>query len=614
MRSLTQGLKQWFLWLLGEEPFPLQRTRPGDTNRGRPTAAPVRPASTDPVGTVQQPTRRPFPLWDRKLDSFPSSRRRRFLLAMVVLTTIITYYQQYVGGAVGPSILAHFQMTFRFYITISVVSSVFGMVSSLLAGLADRWGRANMIVFALLAASLTTAFAVPRAETKWQFAAFLCVIGFMEGVILVASPALVRDFSPQVRRGAAMGFWTLGPVIASLIVSEVASNTLGTLHPWEDQYHIAGITGLVMFVVAFFTLRELSPQLRDQVLYSLRERVVIEARARGIDIEAAIAKPWRQMVQWDIVVPALGVSLFLLIYISAVAFFVIYFSSVFGFTQAQANGLGNWFWAADAITVVAVGILSDRIGVRKPIMVTAAVIAVVMTAIFATRSTHPATSYDTFIVILIVLSASRGAAYAPWMASFTETIEHRNPALVATGLAVWGWTVRLVTAVALLALPFVVTSATTIVDYAPQVQALDLHYGPEIATAKVIDPATLAELQSKSPPKSALPAAIKDIVANEHVASSVAIKRLLALKALPASDRAFLSAHGKQVLAAKRQSPKQWEDWWLVCMVGQLLFIPTIFLLVGRWRPSSARRDLEEHDRLVEAERHQLAEEELVPV
>jgi hypothetical protein len=49
-------------------------------------------------------------------------------------------------------------------------------------------------------------------------------------------------------------------------------------------------------------------------------------------------------------------------------------------------------------------------------------------------------------------------------------------------------------------------------------------------------------------------------------------------------------------------------------MAGQLLFIPTIFLLVGRWRPSAARRDLEEHDRLVEQERAQLPEEVLVPV
>lgn len=603
------GLRQWFLWLVGEEPRP--RLVPArayvPTAQSAPAPAPT-PALTGPPGG------RSFSLWDRKLDHYPSPRRRGFLLAMVVLTTIITYYQQYVGGAVGPSILAHFQMTFRFYLTISVASSVFGMAASLLAGLADRWGRANMIVFGLLAASLTTAFAVPLAKTEWQFAAALCVIGFMEGVILVASPALVRDFSPQVRRGAAMGFWTLGPVVASLIVSEVASNTLKSLHPWEDQYHIAGVTGLVMFVIAFLTLRELSPQLRDQVLYSLRERVVIEARARGLDIGAATSKPWRQMVQWDIVVPALGVSLFLLVYISAVAFFVIYFSSVFGFTQAQSNGLGNWFWAADAITVVAVGFLSDRIGVRKPIMVVAATIAVVMTAIFATRATHPATSYDSFIVILVVLSASRGAAYAPWMASFTETIEHRNPALVATGLAVWGWTVRLVTAVALLALPFVVTSATTIVDYAPQVQALSIHYAPEIATAKAIEPATLKELQSKSPPKSAIPLAVRQIVATEHVTASVALQHLLALRALPASDRAFLAAHGKQVLAAKEQSPKQWEHWWLICMAGQLLFIPTIFLLVGRWRPSAARRDLEEHDRLVEQERAQLPEEVLVPV
>ena len=41
-------------------------------------------------------------------------------------------------------------------------------------------------------------------------------IGFVEGVILVATPAMIRDFSPQVGRASAMGFWTLGPVPGSL--------------------------------------------------------------------------------------------------------------------------------------------------------------------------------------------------------------------------------------------------------------------------------------------------------------------------------------------------------------------------------------------------------------
>src|ERR1039458_3343480 len=117
------------------------------------------------------------------------------------------------------------------------------------------------------------------------------------------------------------------------------------------------------------------------------------------------------MVGVDIVVPALGVSLFLLIYYAAVGFFVIYFNSVFGFSQARANGLGNWFWAADAITVVVIGIASDRIGVRKPFRVAGGVGAVVMTTIFAPRATQPATTYTTFIVIVSLLSASRGMAY-----------------------------------------------------------------------------------------------------------------------------------------------------------------------------------------------------------
>jgi len=96
------------------------------------------------------------------------------------------------------------------------------------------------------------------------------------------------------------------------------------------------------------------------------------------------------------------------------------------------------------------------------------------------------------------------------------------------------------------------------------------------------------------------------VSAGEHVTKPVAIKRLLALKAVPASDRAFLSAHGREVLAARKQAPSQWETWWWVCVAGEILFLPTIFVLVGRWRPSSARRDREEHERLVEQERIKL--------
>lgn len=42
----------------------------------------------------------------------------------------------------------------------------------------------------------------------------------------------------------------------------------------------------------------------------------------------------------------------------------------------------------------------------------------------------------TLALILALLSLFVGIAYTPWTASFTETVEARNPALTATGLAI----------------------------------------------------------------------------------------------------------------------------------------------------------------------------------
>jgi MFS family permease len=53
--------------------------------------------------------------------------------------------------------------------------------------------------------------------------------------VLVATPALVRDFSPQLGRASAMGFWALGPVLGSLLVTGVSSLTLPINPDWRFQ-------------------------------------------------------------------------------------------------------------------------------------------------------------------------------------------------------------------------------------------------------------------------------------------------------------------------------------------------------------------------------------------
>ena len=551
---------------------------------------------------------RPRRLLDRRLDHYPVGARRYGFLALVVASTIILYYEQYVQGAVSPSVLAHFQISFRYYLTIVVISNAVGALASLFAGVADRWGRANLVVAGLLIHALVTAVAIPAAPNAATYAVLVSLAALVEGIVLVATPALIRDFSPQMRRGTAMGLWTLGPVVGSLIVSEVASRTLGHLRAWQDQFHIAGIAGVVIFVVALLWLRELSPQLRDQRMVSMRERALLEARARGIDVSASSEHPWRQMAHTDVLLPAFGVSVFLLLYYAAVGFFVIYFTTVFGYTQARANSLGNWFWAADAVAVIIAGILSDRLRVRKPIMVAAGLVSVIMTLVFASRATSPTTTYGTFVLVISILSFSRGFAYAPWMAAFTETVEARSPALVATGLAMWGWVVRAVVSVSFLVLPLVVPSVTPVTSYGPKLSSIAAAYPQQVLTLRTIDSSTLAALRADPSDRPAVARALAEIEAGRQVDAGQAVRLLLGLRAMPAADRAYLQAHGAAVLAARAQAPKQWRLWWWICAAGQVVFIPTILLLRGRWRPSAARRDMDEQERLIDAELARLAQ------
>src|SRR5579871_3156076 len=328
--------------------------------------APARPARPGWPGLLA-------PLTHRQLDSYPDTVPRVIFLAITVLATITLYYELYVGGSVSTLLLVNLHMSFTFFVVTLAFGNLLGAFGSLFAGITDRLGRANLVVFGLLFTGVFVALIIPTATSKWTFTIYSFVVGIVEGICLVATPALIRDFSPQVGRATAMGFWTSGPVLGSLVVAVVGTNTVpAVVHDprfWTHEYRICGIAGIVVFVIALAGLRELSPQLRDQLMVTMRDRALIEARAKGLDVEAALRHPFRQLLKPDVVVSAFAVSIMLLIYYTAVGFSVIYLSTVFGFSLKDANGLGNWNWGFNVIAVIAIGIISDRFRVRKPFMV-----------------------------------------------------------------------------------------------------------------------------------------------------------------------------------------------------------------------------------------------------
>jgi len=541
-------------------------------------------------------------IWHRQLAHYPNTLRRYGYLTVTVLATVVLYYELYVQGSVSTKIIRAFEFTFTQYVFVSVIGNLVGAFGSLAAGLADRWGRANVVVVGLFVTGLITEFGLPQVSDKASWTVLFALLSIVEGAMLVATPALIRDFSPQLGRASAMGFWTMGPVVGSLIVTVVSSQTLDGHPDWQFQFYVCGATGLVVAVLAFAGLRELAPGLRDQLMVSLRDRLLIEARAAGLDPDQALRGRWRQLLRLDVAGSAFAISMFLFFYYIAVGFFVVYFVTTFGYTEARANALANWYWGANAIALLVAGVVSDRLRVRKPFMILGAAVNFAATAVFAVLATRPDTGYYEFATVMVVGAAGAALAYCAWMAAYTETVEAHNPAATATGLAIYGWTVRIVVTVSLAVFTIFVTAVSTLVDQGSRVETIVAAYPEQTATLSAVPAPVLAAL-ARNPADPAAGAAAVSTLIKAGLAGdpTTAIARLRQLNSapVPAADLSYLGAHSAEVAKASHDNPRQWQLWWWVCAAAQLLFIPFVFVMRGRWSPRKAREDAEAHEALV---------------
>jgi hypothetical protein len=292
-------------------------------------------------------------------------------------------------------------------------------------------------------------------------------------------------------------------------------------------------------------------------------------------------------------------------------------------------------------------------------MIAGGIGAAVMIVIYLEQAGgHP--SYYTLAIILAALAFCLGVAYTPWMASYTETVENHNPALTATGLAIWGWIIRVIITIAFLLIPVFVNSVTPLVNYGPTVKTYATTYASEIAFAQshpavvataqkykvqaadavkfapelaviTANPALFGQLASYPNPASIPPgllaqgiaaagggatgvhvlqtiaankAAIQGVIAVAPQLQSIApyTSQLTALSKVPPSALAYLQARGNDVVKAQAQAPGQWKTWYWICFGGVIFFLFCVPLMSGRWRPADARRDEAEHEAMVREE------------
>src|SRR5262249_29483790 len=181
-----------------------------------------------------------------------------------------------------------------------------------------------------------------------------------------------------------------------------------------------------------------------------------------------------------------------------------------------------------------------------------------------------------------------------------------------------------------------------------RVISLNTQYTNELATLQKLDAGTQAALVLNPGDPATIQTALQEIQTGFSVSPAEAQARLAAVGKIPAADLVFLGSNGPGVaraaadltalskvpvadltflakykgladpavvdqltylqnnapivLQAAKDSPKQWQRWWWVCLGGQILFLPFIFLLTGRWSPRKARQDAQEHAEAVNRE------------
>ena len=384
-------------------------------------------------------------------------------------------------------------------------------------------------------------------------------------------------------------------------------------------------------------------------MVSERERALVEARAMGIDVEQATKHPIRSMMRLDLISSSIAISVFLLFYYASVSVLTIYWVVIFNRSTPQANGINVWLAAFLSAGLVLAGFLSDVARVRKPFMLFGAVCSMVMLGFLIVQTGHPHTGYYANVLVIVLLAVSISIAYAPWMANYTEQVESHNPALTASGLAVWGWILRITVALSFLVLPYVITTSTTLVDNQTAATALQAIQAAA-AVCTVDRPAgvqrdTGAGIGDRGSPGDArrpdetlatlLAACNCDPqpdqggdggrrLTNPQVAGLLAYNPLATRDSErpdgePVRDQPKVGVHSQnlasllvaeqKLVPAQKTSPGEWQRWWGVCMAGMFVFAVLVFFMRGRWSPRAARRDMAEHDRMVTEELAKLTRE-----
>lgn len=387
------------------------------------------------------------PFYVRELSVYPVGRRRIFLLAIAVLASLIANFETTLS-TILPLLMKDLSMSLEFYGVIAALSVLVGGMSAGFGGiLSDRWGRVAILVPTLTVTAACN-FLLATVETSTGLLVVRCLMLFIEGAGITITASLVRDFSPRLGRAQAFAFWTWGPVGAAWLAALIAGVTLPMFgNRWESQAIIMGIVSLILCAIIIWQIAEPSAALRAQVMQA-ESAVSAEEKIDPGKVRELLRHPhlWAHVF---------GNTAWQVLYWTFAIFGQTILVNGFKMETATANLVVFVSVGLNALTVVVVGRMSDRLRLRKPFTLVGVVLTVAMLAYYMSLLGTGA-SFSQVVVVYGLLFVALGIGYVPWMANFSEDAEDVDSRLQGAALGLWGMVVRVMIVGLLLVAPAVV--------------------------------------------------------------------------------------------------------------------------------------------------------------
>jgi sugar phosphate permease len=131
----------------------------------------------------------------------------------------------------------------------------------------------------------------------------------------------------------------------------------------------------------------------------------------------------------------------LCLYIAIQVFGPLMFTESFHYTPADAAAMCAYFWLGNMFALVATGLVSDRLQLRKPIAMLGAVLTSAL-LVWWIPTFGEALPRHTMTIVATLLGCFLAIATVPWAAQYSEALEEISPALQATGWAFYGLATR----------------------------------------------------------------------------------------------------------------------------------------------------------------------------